>query len=82
MPLYPQPVLGLMVSGSTVACEYNDIHYAPAALPCIVMSERPTYFIGLTAHVQLGYYSDFRMYIPTNLCMYLCTLVLIIYVFS
>ena len=39
MPLYLQPVLGLMVSGSTVAGEYNDIHYAPAALPCNVMSE-------------------------------------------
>ena len=27
-----------MVSGSTVAGEYNDIHYAPA-LPCNVISE-------------------------------------------
>ena len=39
MPLYLQPVLGLMVSGSRVAGKYNDIHYAPAALPCNVTSE-------------------------------------------
>ena len=39
VPLYLQPVLGLMVSGSTVAGEYNDIHYAIGSFPCTVMSE-------------------------------------------
>ena len=71
MPLYLQPVLGLMVSGSTVAGEYNDIHYAPPALPCYVMSEPQLPLVTTCTRILLaslrmysrGCCSDFSMYI-------------------
>ena len=59
MPLYLHPVLGLMVSGSTVAGEYNDIHYAAAALPCYVMSEPQLTHVTTCTRILLA---SLRMY--------------------
>ena len=67
MPLYLQPVLGLMVSGCTVAGEYNYIHYAPAALPCNVMSELRLPRIATCTRILLA---SQRMYVRTSMCIY------------
>ena len=72
MPLYLQPVLGLMVSGSTVAGEYNDIHYAPAALPCYVMSEPQLTLVTNCTHILLSSLrSTAGAAAVTSLCMYI-----------
>ena len=58
--------------------EYNDIHYTPAALPCIVMSEPQLPRVAKGTRILLA---SLRMYswvtAVTSLCTYLCTSVCI-----
>ena len=72
MPLYLQSVLGLMVSGSTVGGEYNDIHYAPAALPCNVTSEPQLTLVTTCTHILLAsLHSTAGVTAVTSLCTYI-----------
>ena len=61
-----------MVYGSTVAGEYNDIHYAPAALPCDVKSEPQLTLVTTCTRILLpSLRSTAGVAAVTSLCMYI-----------